>query len=138
MDRQPIAAPFAVGTKVRYCGTTRSFTYDINPKTRERKEVPLCVPGMEVVISEVRPGRRGTLRPLSDENGPMIDEETGEPMLDETVDAYSVYFVEAWQGGKKQGRVIWPDSAHQWEVVSGSKGEGSPFIKARIEKGGSL
>lgn len=137
MSRQPNPAPFSIGTIVRYCGKTRSFTYDINPKTGERREVPLCIPGMEVTIAEVRPGRVGTLRPLMDENGPMVDEETGEPMRDETTDAYNVYYVEALQTRKLQARIIWPENADQWEIVSGSKGSGSPFLKATLstEKG---
>ncbi len=50
---------------------------------------------LEVTITEVRPGRRGTLRHCRDENGPMYWDDTGEPILDETDDGYSVYFVEA-------------------------------------------
>ena len=41
MDRPPKPAPFAVGTRLRYVGTHESYTYDINPKTREKREVPL-------------------------------------------------------------------------------------------------
>lgn len=119
MDRPPKPAPFAVGTRLRYVGTHESYTYDINPKTREKREVPLQVPGMVVTVAEVRPGRRGTLRPCRDENGPMYYEDTGEPILDDTDDGYSVYFVDAWQNGRKQGRCIHPDreSILEWEVV---------------------
>jgi hypothetical protein len=119
MDREPKAAPFAVGTELRYVGTHQSWTYDIDPKTREKKTVPLCLPGLEVTIAEVRPGRRGTLRHCRDEQGPMYWDDTGEPILDETDDGYSVYYVEAWQNGRKQGRCIHPDreSTREWEVI---------------------
>jgi hypothetical protein len=118
MDRTPKPAPFTVGTKLRYVGTHESYTVDIDPKTRAKREVPLQVPGMIVTIAEVRPGRRGTLRHLSDEDGPMYYD-SGEPILDETADSYSVYFVEAWQSGRKQGRCIHPDteSLAEWEVI---------------------
>ena len=108
MDRPPKAAPFRRGTKLRYKGTHESWTYDIDPKTRERKLVPLCVPGLIVTIAETRPGRRGTLVHLRDADGPMHYDDTGEPILDETQDGYSVYFVEAWQNGRKQGRASFP------------------------------
>jgi hypothetical protein len=119
VDREPKPAPFAVGTRLRYIGKHESYTYDIDPKTRAKKEVPLQVPGMIVTVAEVRTGRRGTLRHLSDENGPMYYDDTGEPILDDTDNGYSVYFVEAWQNGRKQGRCIHPDavSVTEWEVV---------------------
>src|SRR5260370_34528017 len=118
-DREPKPAPFPVGMRLRYVGKKESHTYHIDPESRERKLVPLCVPGLEVTIAEVRPGRRGTLRHCQDENGPMYWDDTGEPILDETDDGYSVYYVEAWQNGKKQGRCIHPDraSTREWEVI---------------------
>jgi hypothetical protein len=38
MDREPKPAPFPVGTRLRYVGETQSYTYDIDPKTREKRE----------------------------------------------------------------------------------------------------
>ena len=117
MDRPPKKAPFPVGAKLRYIGKTHSWTYDIDPKTKEKKEVPIQVPGMIVTVEEVRPGRRGTLRHLRDENGPMYYEDTGEPILDDTDDGYSVYYVNAWQNGKRQGRCIFTEYKKEWEVL---------------------
>lgn len=119
MDRMPKRAPFKPGTRVRYLGTTESYTYDINPETRERKLVPLLVPGLEVIIDHVKTGRQGTLRHLSDSDGPMYYEDSGEPILDTTTDSYSVYKVEAVQNGVQQGRIIWPDTKKDWQVVTG-------------------
>jgi hypothetical protein len=117
MDRPPKPAPFKVGTRLRYRGTTESYTYDIDAKTGERKMVPLLVPGMEVVISEAKPGYQGTLRHLRDSDGPLYYEDTGEPILDTTRDGYSVYHVHAWQGGVQQGRVIDRTNAQEWERI---------------------
>ena len=118
MDRKPKPAPFKVGTKLRYVGETRSWTYDIDPVTKAKKEVPIQVPGMLVTVAEVRPGRQGTLRHMRDEDGPMYYEDTGEPILDDTDDGYSVYYVEAWQNGKKQGRCIFRENKKEWEVAA--------------------
>jgi hypothetical protein len=119
MDRKPKPAPFKVGTQLRYIGGTRSWTYDINPTTKEKKEVPIQVPGMIVEVAEIRKGRRGTLVHLRDETGePMYYEDTGEPILDDTDDGYSVYYVEAYQHGKKQGRCIHPENVAEWEIVA--------------------
>jgi hypothetical protein len=75
--------------------------------------------GLIVTIAETRPGRRGTLVHLRDEDGPMYYEDTGEHILDETHDGYSVYHAEAWQNGRKQGRCIFPDAEflQEWEIV---------------------
>lgn len=118
MDRKPKPAPFKCGTRIRYIGETRSWTYDINPVTKEKKEVPIQVPGMIVMIAEVRPGHQGTLVHMRDADGPMYYEDTGEPILDDTDDGYSVYYVEAYQHGKKQGRIIHRESKKEWEVVA--------------------
>lgn len=84
MDRQPKAAPFAVGTRLRYTGTDASW-HEI-----EGERVYIYGPGVEVTVAETRPGRRGTLRQLRDEDGPMEYEDTGEPILDTTRDGYSI------------------------------------------------
>jgi hypothetical protein len=119
MDRKPKPAPFKVGTKLRFIGTTHSWTYDINPETREKKEVPLQVPGMVVTVAEVRPGRQGTLCHCREYDGALMYwDDTGEPILDETKDGYNVYYVEAYQSGKKQGRCIDRENKKEWEVVA--------------------
>lgn len=118
MDRPPKPAPFKVGTRLRYCGKTESYTYDIRNGYENKVVVPLCVPGMEVVIAEVRPGRRGTMIHMRDSDGPMYYDDSGDPILDETKDGYSVYYVEAYQSGKKQGRCIHRESANEWEKVA--------------------
>lgn len=105
MDRIPLPAPFGVGTKVRYLGEAQTF---------EEDGTPILARGMIFTIEEVRPGRRGTLRPLPYEDG---DEELDEPLLDTTRDAYSVYY-ETRGSGRRSGRIIWPDRAHEWELVT--------------------
>jgi hypothetical protein len=117
MDRAPLKPPFAVGTKLRYTGQRKTWTYDIDPKTHEKREVPILFPGMEIVIEEVKEGWRGTLRHLSDSEGPMYYEDTGDPILDTTHDGYSIYRVDAIQNGKREGRCIDHDSKHEWEVI---------------------
>lgn len=117
MDRPVKRAPFPVGTRLRYIGTHRSYTYDINPETYERKEVPLCLPGMIVTVDSIMRGHRGTLVHLCDEDGPMYYEDTGEPILDTTSDEVSVYHIDAWQQGTRQGRCIHHESRKEWEVV---------------------
>lgn len=104
-DRIPKPAPFKVGTRVRYLGHDRAWA------DAEMTKV-LMEHGMVFTITETKPGRRGTLTQLRDEDGWMFYEDTGEPMLDETRDAYSIY-----QQSNGHGRIIWPDAADQWEVV---------------------
>lgn len=116
MDRLPKNPPFAIGTRLRYVGTHESYTFHIDAKTQERTKVALCVPGMIVTVDKVVPGRRGTLRHLTDFDGPMYDD-CGEPVLDNTQDGYSVYHVEAFQNGVKQGRCIFPDGSKDWQRV---------------------
>ena len=42
----------------------------------------------------------------------------GEPILDTTIDGYNVYYVDAWQSGRQQGRCIQCDEfLCEWEVV---------------------
>ena len=100
MDREPLPPPFPVGAKVRL---------------RPGGNVPYVSPSGVVEIKRTRTGRRGTLRHLTDEHGPMYLEDTGEPLLDETKDGYSVYEVLGWDK-KPMGRIIWPQDAGQWEV----------------------
>lgn len=97
MDRTPLPPPFPVGTKLRYLGANRSWS-DL-----EQKE-PIQWPGMVVEIIRVKQGRQGDLHVIE------IDD-YGEEVLDETRDGYSVWGVE-------NGFIIWPDRAHEWEVVA--------------------
>lgn len=117
MDRKPKPAPFKVGQRVRYIGKGESYTYDIDSKTNEMRTVPLQVPGMIVTIDKVVAGRQGTLCHIRDHDGPMYYEDTGEPILDTTHDAYNVYHVEAWQHGIKQGQCIDREYAKEWKKV---------------------
>ena len=98
----PRPAPFPVGAFVHYLGPTRS-SYLQHGDVKE--------------IVRVRPGVRGTGRQLHDEDGPMVYEDTGEPILSETKDAYSVW-VYTDDKGHEQGRIIWPENADEWERVA--------------------
>jgi len=92
MDRAPEAAPFSVGTIVEQVATHRSWFV-----ARDGTHVPLEQPGQRVAIAEVKPGRRGTLRQIGE------DDVTGDPILDTTRDAYSVWYVE--YEGERKGRI---------------------------------
>lgn len=113
--RAPKPPPFKVGERVRYLGRESiSTAYDFGPGTLIKHH------GMIVEIARVVPGRRGTGYPLTEitENGHevMIDEDTGEPYLDETKDGYSVYEVTD-ANGRKHGRAILVETAKDWERV---------------------
>jgi hypothetical protein len=99
MDRIPRKAPYSVGTKLRYLGQAHSYYLD-----DEGNQIPIQKHGMEVVVAEVKPGYRGTLRQLD------WDELEGEPVLDHTRDGYSVYVLP-----NGHGRIIWPKDAAEWE-----------------------
>lgn len=111
MDRQPKKPPFPVGARLRYVGQHQGWFHN---KAGER--VPSCVPGLEVVIVRTTAGRRGTLAPLYEDGEPMVWDDTGEPILDETKDGYSVYEVHV--DDKTYGRCIFPEAAKQWERVA--------------------
>ena len=99
MDRKPLPPPFPVGTRLRYTGTTKSWT------GQEPNLIPTQWPGMETTVTKVNLGRQGTLR--------MIDLDDGdEPFPDETRDGYSV-----WVNAAGQGRIIHCDDAKNWEVI---------------------
>lgn len=106
MDRKPLPPPFPVGTQVRYVGTGRSWI-----EAPDGSTVPVKESGMVVTISKTKPGRRGTLCPLP---GEWDDDE---PPLDTTRDGYSVYEVVV-PDREPFGRIIWPDTAHEWERVA--------------------
>jgi hypothetical protein len=116
-QRIPKEPPFPVGAKLRYLGNHESYTYDIDPVTREKKTVPLIHHGIEVVIESVTHGHQGTGQQLRDIEGLLFDEDTGQPLVDETRDGYSVYRVNAIQNGQRQGRIIWPDNASEWQRI---------------------
>lgn len=120
--RDPLPPPFPVGTRLRCLEHHDAYVACVD-RPREIKDHPedwvrVSGRGIEVTIDEVRPGRRGTGRQLRDEDGLMFYDD-GEPMLDETKDGYSVYHVVRGtsRAAKNSGRVIWPDSAHDWEVL---------------------
>ena len=77
----------------------------------EGKKVDLIFPGMLVVIDSVRPGWRGTGRPIP---GQFWDD-SGDPILDSTHDGCSVYH--PIPGRTDHGRLISHDDASNWEVV---------------------
>lgn len=97
MDRLPRPAPFPIGTRVRYKGDLKLYA-STDPASMT------FGPGMEGVVDDVRPGRRGTLRDISD---PEVDDE---PIYDTTRDGYSVVTINNF------GRAIYPDS-EDWEEV---------------------
>lgn len=76
MDRRPLPAPFPVGARVEYVGTMTWYK-------DQAATIVLFGPGMVGMVVAVRPGRRGTLRDLS-------EPDDMEPVLDTTRDAYSV------------------------------------------------
>lgn len=91
MDRAPNKAPFPLGARLRYRGTLRMSRPD---------GTPVLYPGIEAVVIDTRPGRRGTLR--------WIDLDDGEgPIQDTTRDGWSV--VEPSAGFRRIAR---PD---EWE-----------------------
>jgi len=105
MDRLPKAPPFPIGTRLRYTGTS-----DMAIIAPDQTRVPVLAAGLEVEITETRPGYCGTLRPVP---GDWFDEE---PPLDTTQDGYSVFYVDV-PGAKPFGRIIWPANASEWERV---------------------
>mgnify|MGYP001587428525 FL=1 len=101
---EPKAPPFPVGTKLRYRGTQRVWA---------SPALLLLGPGIEVVIARVEHGLHGTGRVLH-------TDDDGYEVVDKTRDGRSV-----WINARGQGRIIWPDSAGDWEVVA-------PALPARV------
>ena len=97
MDRIPKPAPYPMGARLRYTGKTSWYA---DPEGKR----PIQVPGMEAVVIETRPGRRGTLRDLTDE----YDDE---PVYDTTTDGWSIVRLES-------GREIIAVPEHGWEVIA--------------------
>ncbi len=104
VDRLPKPAAFPVGTVVEQVSERRSWWV-----AKDGTHVPSEAPGMRVTVDEVRPGRRGTLRQLD-------EDDAGDPILDTTRDGYSVWHAE--HKGERFGRIIWPERANEWRVVS--------------------
>jgi hypothetical protein len=123
MDRFPKKPPFKVGTKLRYVGEDQTG-YGCSNKCRNPEDrfeyawTPVKAPGLEVVIAELRNGRQGTLRQCRDEDGPMYDEDSGDPILDNTSDGYSLYKLPCRICGREMfGPVIDHENKHEWTVV---------------------
>lgn len=112
MDREPLAPPFAVGARLRYCGAHASFF----GWGKDGGVSPIVAPGVEVVIDAVRPGHRGTLRQISDADGPAYFEDTGDPILDTTRDGYSIFHVTD-PVGQTYGRCIDHETASEWVIL---------------------
>lgn len=113
MDREPKPAPFQVGTHLR-CVDDKHTTFVLDNLTGSKAMI--YGPGLEVVVEEVKYGRQGTLRHLTDEDGPMYYEDSGEPILDRTSDWCSVYYV-IGQDGQRHGRLIHRKDKKNWTVV---------------------
>lgn len=121
--QEPLPPPFPVGTRLRCLEGHDAYVPNVE-RPRDIKAHPedwvrISGRGIEVTVARVEPGRKGTGRQLRDEDGPMFYEDTGEPILDETQDGYSVYQVVRGSGSaaKMSGRCIFPDSAHKWQVI---------------------
>lgn len=112
--RDPKPAPFPVGTRLRYIGGREVWVSD--PGTGQ-PVVALVRPGLEVVVDGTMNGWRGTGRILRGEGGMLLDDYTGDPILDETEDAVSIYHV-VDPSGKHHGRLIRDEGKQEWEVVS--------------------
>jgi hypothetical protein len=102
----PKPAPFPVGTRVRYLGT-----HDVSSGPTGGEMRRIIYPGIEVTISKCAYGRKGTGRPVCE------DDETGETLYDETKDFVSVYSVGPDVPGMHYGRCIGREDAHEWEVI---------------------
>lgn len=124
--RPPRPPPFPIGTKLVCIGDrsnihTAAVRSPRDITTHPEDWVRIGGKGIEVVIDEVKPGRAGTGRQCVDGDGPMFYEDTGEPIIDETKDGYSVYHVTTTDrdtGEKtRHGRIIWPDDKASWKVI---------------------
>lgn len=108
----PKPPPFPIGARLKYVGTS---TIGVGA------DIETCVwilfPGAIGTIVKVNPGRRGTGRACYDEDGPMIWEDTGEPILDDTQDGYSVWVSDVDPRNKNNGRCIDLDDVAEWELI---------------------
>ncbi len=129
--RAPLPPPFPVGTRLRCVEGHDAYVASVD-RPRDIKAHPedwarISGRGIEVTIARVELGCQGTGRQLRDEDGPMFYEDTGEPILDETKDGYSVYQVVrgTGQAARMSGRCIDPGNAHRWQVLLSANGEAS-------------
>jgi hypothetical protein len=113
-SQSPKPPPFPIGARVRYIGTRRIGVGD-NPQS----VTWVLFPGATGSIVRTNPGRRGTGRPLFDEDGPMYWEDDGEPILDDTKDGYSVWVSDHDPRTQNSGRCIDPDplTLEEWELI---------------------
>lgn len=108
--RDPRPPPFQVGVRLRcIVGPRHDVTFGLGDD-----QVRVFGHGLEVVVDEVRPGRRGTGRWIQPSEVGGDDDE--EPFQDETRDGYCVYHVTA-ASGKRHGRCISWKCVGEWEVI---------------------
>jgi hypothetical protein len=107
----PKPPPYPVGARLHYLGKRH-----VRVGSNGGGFVDIIAPAMTVTIEEVKIGTRGTGVQLRDADGPMFYEDDGEPILDETRDGYSIYYV-IDERGKRHGRCILRDTAKEWERV---------------------
>lgn len=111
MDRAPLPPPFPIGTRVRYIGKHEAWTV-----ADDGTKLPFTEPGLVVTIVDTHPGRRGSLRPVLDEDGvPDVDDD-GKAVLYRTMDGWSTYQV-AHAGKVYARRAIRAENAHEWEIT---------------------
>lgn len=128
--RAPKRPPFAVGTELEYIGTSHITIGDPG------REIAILSPHLVVEIDEVKLGRKGTGQQLRDHDGPMFYEDTGEPILDETQDGWSVYHV-IDRDGRAHGRIIRHENAGDWKVrVAANTFEDLCYAGTRVEVSG--
>lgn len=113
-NQKPKPAPFPLGARVKYIGTRR-ISIGPTPETA----TPVLFPGAEGSIVRIIEGRQGTGRHLRDEDGPMYYDDTGDPILDDTKDGYSVWVCDVDPRNEHKGRCIDPDPENlkEWELM---------------------
>ena len=132
-DDEPLEPPFAVGTELRMKpGPWANEIFVHNPelpareRTKRENLVRIRGAGVEVVISKVREGRRGSGKLV------MTDDD-GYEIYDSTRDGYSVYEM-TYSDGRAvphSGRCIHAEDRDHWEVLSDAT---SPTIPTRTRK----
>ena len=109
----PAPPPFPVGARVVYAGNWQ-IGVGMPPNVKL-----VLYPGAVGTIVRTHPGRRGTGVQCYDEDGPMVWEDTGEPILDDTRDGYSVWVCDDDPRSEHNGRIISPDreSLSEWRLL---------------------
>lgn len=115
MDRKPKRAPFAAGTRLRCLGNRKGSRVTVLDNLTG-SEALIYGEGLEVTICAVRFGRQGTLRHLREEDGSLMYDDLGDPVLDRTHDWCSVYEV-IGTNGQRHGRLIYPENRKEWERI---------------------